>query len=142
MKKNLILFLLIVIVFLYFQHRSVPNVPLPTQYKTPQLTMQINAHLGIPASTGEVWTIAKKNNSTYLINVYHNSKLIHTFFSAKAIKHDDSGTTYGTGGAIMFDGYPYTAISIHVNNGGQTGNILFTSANKKPINSATGANQS
>ncbi len=131
MKKNLILFLFIIIVFVYFQHRSTPNVPMPSQYKSVGQNIAVSAHLGLPAESGEVWTVAKKNDTTYIINVYNNSKLIHTFFTAKAIKHDNSGTTFGTGGNITFNGYPYTAQTIHIEANGQTGEIVFAPVSKQ-----------
>jgi hypothetical protein len=142
MKKNLLLFLLIIIVFFFLQHRAAPNVPMPAKYQATSQNIQVQARLGIPQGSSEVWTVAKKNDTTYIINVYNNSKLIHSFFTAKAILHDTSGTTFGTGGNILFDGSPYTAKTIHIDKSGKTGSILFTPETKPTENRANGTNQS
>lgn len=142
MKKNLLLFLLIIIVFFFLQHRAAPNVPVPAEYQAIGQNIQVKARLGIPQGTGEVWTVAKKNDTTYIISVYNNSKLVHSFFSAKAVSSGTSGTTFGTGGNILFDGSPYTAKTIHIDKGGKTGSILFTPETKQTKNHANGTNQS
>jgi hypothetical protein len=125
MKKNLLLFLFIIIVFFVLQHKSAPLVPMPAHYESIGQGMQIEARLGVPQGTGEVWTLAKKNDTTYIINVYNKSRLVHSFFTVKSLASDTTGTTYGAGGNILFEGTPYMAKSIHINKSGQTGSILF-----------------
>ncbi len=133
MKKNLIVFIVIIIAFLFFQHRSTPNIPIPAQYNAIGSNLVVKASMGLPNTNGETWNLTQRADKTYIVNVYNNGKLVHSFYTGKQLKTDVTGTTYGTGGTLMFDRSPYSALNIRVNVPSNAAYITFKPIDKQSI---------
>ncbi len=137
MKKNIIVFAIVIAGFFFFQHHFTPNIPLPAQYSTNGKSIEITARMELPTLDGESWNLAKRSDNVFMINVYNNGKLVHSFLTQKILKNSPAGATYGTDGTLLFNHEPYTALTIRINPAKKIAWITFTPAKPQPTENST-----
>ncbi len=106
---------------------------MPTQYNTTGSNLVITASMKLPNTNGETWNLTSRADKTYIVNVYNNGKLAHSFYTGKLLKTDATGSTFGTGGTLMFDRSPYSALNIRIDRPGTTAYITFKPVSKQSI---------
>lgn len=125
-KTGLFVMLLIIIGFLVLQHRTVPNVPLPSAYHAQGASIQIPLAMRYDLSQEEVWTLSKRADADqYFASVFAKERLLRQFATTKLLSAD-GGRTYATAGQIRVNGVLYEATRLHVNPDGRTGYIVLT----------------
>jgi hypothetical protein len=127
-KKQLILGLLVIVAFIFFQHKSVPSLPMPTQFQTVGKSIQVPVIMKITNPNGEHWVLTRRSNDEYTVNAYNGYRLVQAYPAGQQIPTDASGTTFKTSGKILLNGSSYVAAQIHVNPSGKSGYILFQPA--------------
>lgn len=128
MKKQLIFGILVIVAILFFQHKSVPTLPLPTNYHNVGKNVQIPVIMKLANPSGENWLLTRRSNGQYIVNAYNGYRVEQAYPSGKLLLSNSNGKNFQSAGKIIFNGTSYVASQIHVNPDGSSGYIVFQPA--------------
>ncbi|MBX5436104.1 MAG: hypothetical protein IRZ33_02685 [Alicyclobacillaceae bacterium] len=119
----------VVAAFFTFQHRQVPNLPLPPGARQAGNALQIPVAMHVAPARGVYWNLSRTaDGKRYFVNVFQNGNMVRQFPTVQRATSDALGMNYRTEGQIRLNETLYTATSIHINTDGTSGFIVLTAS--------------
>jgi uncharacterized membrane protein YvbJ len=128
-KSGIFITILIVIAFFLFQHRGTPSISVPKNAVIQGDQIKVPVLMQAYQDPQQHWTLTRRQNKQFSVNVYDNYKLVQQFAAGKVETKTANGTDYTVSGEIRIDGQLYEASQLHVNADLRSGFIVLKSEN-------------